>query len=29
MARLKASSDYFDQLIHASGNYHYNWRPVT
>lgn len=27
MALSQPISDYFDQLIYAIGNYHYNWHP--
>lgn len=27
MTRFQTISDYFDQLIYAIGNYHYNWHP--
>lgn len=27
MAQFKAISDYFNQLVYAIGNYHYNWHP--
>ena len=28
MGLSKAISSYFDQLIYAIGNYHYNWHPA-